>query len=185
MLGSATVGAALGVLVTASAAMLGATFVGSHLLQEDLGMDPLRTSLVALPGGVMMVLGAPMAAVLLSRWGARRTALTGTLLLTAGVPALSRLGPESAALAIGAGFLLVGGGFGAVMVTTTAVVVRHAPPGAAEVVGRGGRGDTHAARRGARTVPAGRRGRAGCAAHRANAPIRPSREGWNTARTER
>jgi EmrB/QacA subfamily drug resistance transporter len=135
VLGSATVGAALGVLVTASAAMLGAMFVGSHLLQEALGMDPLHTSLVALPGGVMMVLGAPVAAVLLRRWGARPTALTGTLLLTTGVLTLSRLGPGSSTFAIGAGFLLVGGGFGAVMVTATAVVVRHAPPGAAGVVG--------------------------------------------------
>ncbi|MDX2824033.1 MFS transporter [Streptomyces ipomoeae] len=135
VLGSATVGAALGVLVSASAAMLGALFVGSHVLQDVLGMSPLRTSLVALPGGVMMVLGAPVAAVLLRRWGARPTTLTGTVLLTTGVLVLSRLGPGSSTVVIGVGFLLLGAGFVTVMVTATAVVVRHAPPESAGVVG--------------------------------------------------
>ncbi|UUU26168.1 MFS transporter [Streptomyces sp. DSM 40750] len=135
VLGSATVRAALGVLVAASAAMLGALFVCSFVLQDVLGMDPLRTSLVALPGGVMMVLGAPLSAVLLRRWGARPTALTGTALLTAGVLALSRIGPGSSTVAVGGGFLLLGAGFGALMVTATAVVVRHAPPESAGVAG--------------------------------------------------
>lgn len=135
VLGSATVRAALGVLVAASAAMLGALFVCSFVLQDVLGMDPLRTSLVALPGGVMMVLGAPLSAVLLRRWGARPTALTGTVLLTAGVLALSGLGPGSSAVSIGGGFLLLGAGFGALMVTATAVVVRHAPAESAGVAG--------------------------------------------------
>ncbi|WP_371574991.1 MFS transporter [Streptomyces sp. NBC_01314] len=135
LLGSATVGAALGVLVAASAAMLGALFVCSFVLQDVLGMDPLRTSLVALPGGVMMVLGAPLSAVLLRRWGARPTALTGSALLTAGVLALSPLGPGSSTVVIGGGFLLLGAGFGALMVTATAVVVRHAPAESAGVAG--------------------------------------------------
>ncbi|WP_327725308.1 MFS transporter [Streptomyces europaeiscabiei] len=135
VVGSATVCAALGVLVAASAAMLGALFVCSFVLQDVLGMDPLTTSLVALPGGVTMVLGAPLSAVLLRRWGARPTALTGTVLLTGGVLALSRLGPGSSTMVIGGGFLLLGAGFGALMVTATAVVVRHAPPESAGVAG--------------------------------------------------
>ncbi|SFM56595.1 drug resistance transporter, EmrB/QacA subfamily [Streptomyces sp. cf124] len=135
VLGSGPVRAALGVLVAASAAMLGALFVCSFVLQDALGMDPLRTSLVALPGGVTMVLGAPLSAVLLRRWGARPTALAGTVLLTAGVLTLSRLGPGSSTVLIGGGFLLLGAGFGALMVTATAVVVRHAPPEEAGVAG--------------------------------------------------
>jgi EmrB/QacA subfamily drug resistance transporter len=135
LLGSATMTAALGVLVAASAAMLGTLFVCSFVLQDLLGMDPLRTSLVALPGGVMMVLGAPLSAVLLRRWGARPTALAGTALLATGVLALSRLGPESSTLQIGGGFLLLGAGFGALMVTATTVAVRHAPPESAGVAG--------------------------------------------------
>jgi EmrB/QacA subfamily drug resistance transporter len=135
VLGSATVGAALGILVAASAAMLGTLFVGSYFLQEVLDLDPLQTSLRALPAAVMMVLGAPAAAVLLRRLGARRTTLAGMGVLTLGVLLLSRLDEASTAVAIGGGFLLLGTGFGTVMVTATAVVVRHASAESAGVAG--------------------------------------------------
>ncbi|MGC4977886.1 MFS transporter [Streptomyces sp. DT199] len=133
--GSVAMSAALGALVAASAAMLGTLFVCSFVLQDLLGMDPLRTSLVALPGGVMMVVGAPLSAVLLRRWGARPTALAGTALLATGVLALSRIGPGASMVLIGGGFLLLGAGFGALMVTATTVAVRHAPPESAGVAG--------------------------------------------------
>ncbi|MEV6591092.1 MFS transporter [Streptomyces acidicola] len=135
VLGSAAVGAALGVLVAASAAMLGTMFVSSYALQDVLGMDPLRTSLTALPGAVAMVPAAPLSAVLLRRWGARPTALGGMGLLTLGVLALSRIDEGTSTVGIGSGFLLVGAGFGAVMVTATAVVVRDVPVESAGVAG--------------------------------------------------
>ncbi|MEU9288710.1 MFS transporter [Streptomyces sp. NPDC048275] len=135
VLGSAAIGAALGILVAASAAMLGALFVGSYFLQEVLRLDPLRTSLHALPGAVMMVVGAPVSAVLMRRLGARRTSLAGLGNLTLGVVLLSRLDEESTAVAIGTGFLLLGAGFATVMVTATAVVVRHASASSAGVAG--------------------------------------------------
>ncbi|WP_369263994.1 MFS transporter [Streptomyces sp. R35] len=135
VLGSATIGAALGILVAASASMLGALFVGSYFLQETLGLDPLQTSLRALPGAVVIVLVAPVAAVLLRRFGARRTTLAGTAVLTLGVLALSRLDEASTVVAIGGGFLLLGAGFGTVMVTATAVLVRHASVESAGVAG--------------------------------------------------
>ncbi|WP_405930415.1 MFS transporter [Streptomyces sp. NBC_00827] len=135
VLGSATVGAALGILVAGSAAMLGSLFVGSYYLQEVLELDPLQTSLRALPGAVMMVLGAPVAAVLLRRQGARRTTLAGMTALTSGVLLLSRLDRASTAVSIGGGFLLLGAGFGTVMVTATAVLVRRASAESAGVAG--------------------------------------------------
>ncbi|MFG3171904.1 MFS transporter [Streptomyces sp. NPDC048200] len=135
VLGSATVAAALGILVAASAAMFGTLFTASSFLQRTLGLDPLETGLRALPGGVMMVLGAPVAAVLLRRFGARATTLAGTLLLTCGVLLLSRLDAASTAVTVGAGFLLLGAGFATVMVTATAVVVRQASAGSAGVAG--------------------------------------------------
>lgn len=132
VLGSAGVRAALGILVAASAAMFGTLFVASYVLQRELGMDPLRTSLTALPGGVAMVLGAPFAAVLLRRYGARRTTVAASALLALGVLVLFR---ASGTGAVGSGFLLLGGGFGTVMVTATAVVVRYAPAGSTGVAG--------------------------------------------------
>ncbi|MGW1717546.1 MFS transporter [Streptomyces sp. NPDC002156] len=132
VLGSAVVRAALGILVAASAAMFGTLFVASYVLQDELGMDPLRTSLAALPGGAAMVLGAPVAAVLLRRYGARRTTVAALALLVLGVLVLFR---ASGAGAVGGGFLLLGAGFGTVMVTATAVVVRHAAAESAGVAG--------------------------------------------------
>ncbi|MFD5518205.1 MFS transporter [Streptomyces sp. NPDC127066] len=135
ILGSATIGAALGILVAVSAALLGTLFVASYFLQRTLGLDPQETGLRALPAGVTMVLGAPLAAVLMRRIGPRRTAVAGTLVLTLGVLLLGRLGPTSTALPVACGFLLLGAGFVTVMVTTTAVAVRHAPAAAAGVAG--------------------------------------------------
>ncbi|WP_105971220.1 MFS transporter [Streptomyces geranii] len=132
VLGSAVVGAALGILVAASAAMFGTLFVASFVLQDELGMDPLRTSLAALPGGAAMVLGAPLAAVAMRRYGARRTTAVALALLALGVLGLFR---AAGMMAVGGGFLLLGAGFGTVMVTATAVVVREAAAGSAGVAG--------------------------------------------------
>ncbi|MER6436569.1 MFS transporter [Streptomyces sp. NPDC001185] len=135
VLGSATVGAALGILVAASAAMSGAVFAGSCLLQEVLGLDPLETGLRALPAAVAMVLGAPVAALLMRRFGARRTTPAALCVLATGVLLLSRTGRESTAVSLGTGFLLLGAGFAAVMVTATTVVVRHVRAESAGVAG--------------------------------------------------
>lgn len=135
VLGSAPVRRALGLLVAASAAMLGALFVSSYVLQDVLGLDPLRTALRALPLPVAMVAGAPVSAVLMRRYGHRRTAGVAAVLLTLGVLMLSPLGKESSAVSVGMGFLLAGAGFGTVMVTATAVVVRGVPVASAGVSG--------------------------------------------------
>ncbi|MFE1292507.1 MFS transporter [Streptomyces sp. NPDC058751] len=135
ILGSATIGAALGILVAVSAAMLGTLFTASYFLQRTLGLGPQETGLWALPAGVTMVLGAPLAAVLVRRAGPRRTAVAGSLALTLGVLLLGRLGPSSTAAPVTCGFLLLGAGFVTVMVTATAVAVRHASAASAGVAG--------------------------------------------------
>ncbi|WP_405774321.1 MFS transporter [Streptomyces sp. NBC_01538] len=132
VLGSGVVGAALGLLVAASAAMFGTLFVASYVLQDELGMDPLRTSLAALPGGAAMVLGAPLVAVLQRRYGARRTTVAGLVTLALGVSVLFR---AAGVVPVGGGFMLLGAGFATVMVTATAVVVRQVPAGSAGVAG--------------------------------------------------
>ncbi|MET9290394.1 MFS transporter [Streptomyces sp. NPDC003077] len=135
VLRSATVLSALGLLVSASAAMFGTLFVGTYFLQDVLGLDPLQSGLRALPLAVMMVLGAPVSAVLLRRYGPRRTAAGGALLVVLGVALFSRLDEASSSVVISGCFFLLGGGFGAVMVTATAVVVRHVSAENAGVAG--------------------------------------------------
>ncbi|SOE10394.1 Major Facilitator Superfamily protein [Streptomyces sp. 2323.1] len=134
-LGSPPVAAALAVLLSASAALFGTLFVGTYFLQDVLALDPLQSALRVLPLAVMMVLSAPAAAVLQRRHGARRTTVVAMTLLTLGILLLSLLDRSSAAPAIGAAFLLLGAGFGTVMVTATAVIVHQASADHAGVAG--------------------------------------------------
>ncbi|GAA2797445.1 MFS transporter [Kitasatospora paracochleata] len=132
---SAPVALSLGILVAVSAALLGALFLATWFLQDVQGLDPLRSSMRGLPLAVMMVLGAPAAAWLLRRTGARWTASGGVVLLALGVALLSRLDAGSSAVAVGTCFASAGAGYVAVMVTATAVVVRHAAAEDAGVAG--------------------------------------------------
>ncbi|MGW0466671.1 MFS transporter [Streptomyces sp. NPDC003027] len=135
LLRSAPVLAGLGALLAAAATLSGTLFVTTFLLQDVLGLDPLRTALRVLPLAVLMVLGAPVAALLARRFGPRRTTVSGAALLALGVLLLSCLGDAAPALATGACFALVGAGFGTVMVTATAVLVRRADVADAGVAG--------------------------------------------------
>ncbi|WP_039946532.1 MFS transporter [Streptomyces sp. NRRL S-118] len=134
--GSRTVTAALSVLLAASAAMFGALFVGTYVLQEIQAMDPLRGSLTALPLAVAMVASATAVPALMRRHGPRRTTATAMAVLALGVLLLSRLtAPGAASWTVGGGFLLMGAGFGTVMVTATTVLVRRVPARHAGVAG--------------------------------------------------
>ncbi|MEU5212767.1 MFS transporter [Streptomyces sp. NPDC020742] len=135
VLGSRPVGAGLAVLVSASAAMFGALFIGTYFLQDVLELDPFQCGLRVLPLAAMMVLAAPASAVVQRRYGPRRTTTTAMALLAAGILTLSQLDRTATPLAIGTGFFLLGAGFGAVMVTATSVIVRHASVDHAGVAG--------------------------------------------------
>lgn len=132
VIGSTAVGSALGMLVAASAALSGALFAGTFLLQDTLGLDPFRSALVSLPLAALMVAAAPTCAVLLRRVGARRTTAAAMTLLALGILVLSRT-PATPLLCTA--FALVGAGFGTVMVAATHVVVREAPVESAGVAG--------------------------------------------------
>ncbi|MEU6552205.1 MFS transporter [Streptomyces sp. NPDC046915] len=132
VIGSRAVGAALGVLVAASAALFGTLFAVTYVLQDGLGLDPFHSALRGLPLPVLMVPSAPGCAVLLRRLGARLTTGAAMAVLSAGVLVLTG---ASGTLALGAGFALLGAGFGTVMVAATHVVVRRADAGTAGVAG--------------------------------------------------
>ncbi|WP_147264658.1 MFS transporter, partial [Streptomyces sp. NBRC 110611] len=134
-LGKGPVVPALLALLTASAAMFGTLFLATYFLQDALGLDPFQSGLRVLPLAAMMVLSAPLSAVLQRRYGPRRTATAATALLAAGILVLSRVDGPATAWALAAGFLLLGAGFGTVMVTATDAIVRHVPAGNAGVAG--------------------------------------------------
>jgi EmrB/QacA subfamily drug resistance transporter len=130
--GSAAVGSALGILVAASAALNGTLFVATFLLQNTLGFEPLHMALLSLPLAAMMIVAAPVSAVLLRRAGARRTTVAAMTVLAAGILVLGR---ASGTVPLCTGFALLGAGFGTVLVAATHVVVRQAAAGSAGVAG--------------------------------------------------
>ncbi|MDQ0834780.1 MFS family permease [Streptomyces achromogenes] len=132
VIGSPAVGAALGMLVVASAALNGGLFACVYVLQDGLGHTALHSALLSLPLPVLLVAAAPASAVLLRRAGARATVAGATAVLAAGLLVLAgAFGP----ITFCTGFALVGAGFGAVMVAATHVVVRQAPAESAGVAG--------------------------------------------------
>ncbi|MFI0258703.1 MFS transporter [Streptomyces sp. NPDC017056] len=135
VLRSPVVAPALGILVTVSAALFGALFLGTYYLQGVLALDPFRSGLETLPLAAMMILCAPASAALTRRLGTRRTTATGAALVALGVLLMSRLDETSGAVAVGGCFLLLGAGFGTVMVTATAAIVHQASVHTAGVAG--------------------------------------------------
>ncbi|MDY0814698.1 MFS transporter [Kitasatospora purpeofusca] len=130
-----TVAPALGVLLTASAALFGTLFLVTYFLQDVLTLDPLACAVRALPLALAMVVAAPASAALSRRHGPRRTVVAGMSSLTLGTLVASGFRPDTPVLMTSAAFLLLGAGFGAVMATATTAVVRAAPLGAAGVAG--------------------------------------------------
>ncbi|MFF0388784.1 MFS transporter [Kitasatospora sp. NPDC004615] len=126
----------LALLLTSSAGLFGTLFSTTFRLQDTLRLGPLDTALRMLPLTALMVLGAPAAARALRRYGPRRTAFGGTLLLVTGIAALAGPGGGGAApVATAVASALLGAGFAGVMVTATGSVVGDAPPGYAGAVG--------------------------------------------------
>ncbi|PJM98560.1 MFS transporter [Streptomyces sp. CB01201] len=132
--GSVPVTASMAILLITTAGLFGALFRATFYLQDVLRLDPLDSGLRVLPLTVLMVLGSPAAVAALRRYGARRTAIAGTVLVVVGIAGLSRLGPASTWMAMAVAFAAVGAGFAIVMVTATGTVVGDAPPGCAGVV---------------------------------------------------
>ncbi|GAA1615893.1 hypothetical protein GCM10009828_050150 [Actinoplanes couchii] len=132
---SVPVMASSALLLVASGALFGALFAVTFFAQDTLGFDPLAGGLRVLPLTVSMILGAPIANFTLRRYGPRRTAFAGTLLVASGVALLSTLAWSSSWLSTSVAFGVLGAGFATVSVTATGTVVTDAPPGHAGVVG--------------------------------------------------
>ncbi|MFI7644443.1 MFS transporter, partial [Nonomuraea sp. NPDC049400] len=132
---SVTVAASMVILLVTTGGMFGALFVATFLFQDVFGLDALTSGLRVLPMTALMIVGAPVAAAALRHYGPRRTAITGSVLVVAGIAGLSQLEPGSAPAFTGVTFAVLGAGFTAVMVTATGTVIGDAPPGYAGVVG--------------------------------------------------
>ncbi|MGW4893664.1 MFS transporter [Kitasatospora sp. NPDC004240] len=135
VLGSTPVTASMAILLCASGGLFGALFVTNYQLQDAAGLDPLAGALRVLPLTVVMVLGSPVAAAAVRRYGPRRTALTGVALVALGIAGLAGLGPDTGWTPTAVACAVLGAGFATVMVTATGTVVGEAPPAYAGVIG--------------------------------------------------
>ena len=131
---SVPVAASMAALLLTGAGLNGALFTATYYLQDTLRLSPLASGLRALPLTALMIVGAPVAGLALRRYGPRRCATTGTLLVVLGITGLSRFGPGTGWPLIGTAFGLIGAGFATVMVTATGSVSGETPPGYAGVV---------------------------------------------------
>ncbi|TDU88747.1 putative MFS family arabinose efflux permease [Kribbella voronezhensis] len=126
--GSRPVMASMSLLLIVTSGMFGALFVATFRLQQTL--TPLAAGLHVLPLTIVMVAGAPFAGNAVLRYGARWTAVAGTILVAVGIAT----SPQSNVIG-SLGFAVLGAGFAVVMVTATGTVVGDAPAGCAGVVG--------------------------------------------------
>ncbi|QMU73970.1 MFS transporter [Streptacidiphilus sp. P02-A3a] len=132
--GSAPVVASMAILLVTGAGLNGALFTATFYLQDTLRLGPLACGLRMLPLTGAMILGAPVAALALRRYGPRRCATAGTLLVVLGIGGLARFDPGTGLPFIAATAVLLGAGFATVMVTATGSVAGETPPGYAGVV---------------------------------------------------
>ncbi|MFE9929948.1 MFS transporter [Streptomyces sp. NPDC005533] len=119
----------VGVLTLLSMAfvMVGAPFVLIFYLQNVLGLSPADSGIRVLGLTLLMIVGAPPAAVWISRSGPRTPVVLGLSVTAVAMCALSRLDAQSGTLQMTLCFFLLGLGFSPVMVGATKLVVSSAP----------------------------------------------------------
>jgi EmrB/QacA subfamily drug resistance transporter len=116
------------VLVTlAFFALFGALFFLTLYLQEVHGMSPVKAGVELLPLTSVFIVSSPLAGLLTSRLGPRPVLMTGMLLNAVAMFGLSRLGVDSSYSHLWPWFVLLGFGFGFVIVSGTEAVVGNAP----------------------------------------------------------
>jgi EmrB/QacA subfamily drug resistance transporter len=115
-----------GVILTATALLIGSFFLGSFYLQHVSGWSPVRTGLAFLPAAVGTFAGAGIAGHLLGHVGARVTA-TAAFVVTAVGGGIIALGIDEARLIVGMSVSALG--IGAAFVSAMTSAIGSAGPG--------------------------------------------------------
>jgi EmrB/QacA subfamily drug resistance transporter len=109
-------------------ALAGTMYFLSQLLQEALGMSPLRAGVAVLPLALTQIAAARAAARLVSRVGARPVTITGTVLITVAMAWLSRITAASGySPGILGPMLLFGTGIGLCFMPLNMLIIVGAP----------------------------------------------------------
>ena len=132
---SASLSAGTGLVVLLMFALFGAMFFMTFYLQNVHGLDPVAAGVRLLPMTGMLIVGAPLSGLAISKIGPRLPIVTGMALAAVALFGLSRLGATSSPNDTIVWFLLLGLGLSPVMVGATDVIVGNAPVELAGVAG--------------------------------------------------
>ena len=132
---SASLSAGTGLVVLLMFALFGAMFFMTFYLENVHGLDPVAAGVRLLPMTGMLIVGAPLSGLAISKIGPRLPIVTGMALAAVALFGLSRLGATSSPNDTIVWFLLLGLGLSPVMVGATDVIVGNAPVEMAGVAG--------------------------------------------------
>jgi EmrB/QacA subfamily drug resistance transporter len=118
-----TFSSALGAVTAVFFAMFGVSYLLSQYIQFVEGANPFGVGIRFLPLAIMSLVSSNVAARLTARFGLRTIMLSGMVLVTCGLLALSTLTVGSGFLIVGIAFALIGSGMGlAIAPASTAIV---------------------------------------------------------------
>jgi EmrB/QacA subfamily drug resistance transporter len=132
---SASLSAGVVLVVLLMFALFGAMFFMTFYLENVHGLDPIAAGVHLLPMTAMLIVGSPLAGVLISKLGPRLPLVAGMGMAAVAMAGLSRLGAVSSPNDTIAWFVLLGLGLSPVMVGATNVIVGNAPVELAGVAG--------------------------------------------------
>jgi EmrB/QacA subfamily drug resistance transporter len=116
-------------------ALFGALFFLTLYLQQVHGLSPMHAGVELLPLTSVFMISSPLAGALTARYGPRPLLAVGMLLNAIGLFGLSHLQVDSSYLNLWPWFVLMGFGFGFVIVAGTEAIVGNAPVELAGVAG--------------------------------------------------
>ncbi|MEV8549123.1 tetracenomycin C efflux MFS transporter [Streptomyces glaucescens] len=122
-------------MVLMAFSFIGGLFFVTFYLQNVHGMSPVESGVHLLPLTGMMIVGAPVSGIVISRFGPRGPLVVGMLLTAASLWGMSTLEADSGMGITSLWFVLLGLGLAPVMVGTTDVIVSNAPAELAGVAG--------------------------------------------------
>jgi len=113
--------------ITLMFSLFGAMFFMTFFMENVHGLDPVATGVRLLPMTAMLIVGAPLAGLVITKIGPRVPMVAGMLLAAFALFGLSRIGLASSLNDTILWFALLGLGLSPVMVGATEVIVGNAP----------------------------------------------------------
>jgi EmrB/QacA subfamily drug resistance transporter len=112
-----------GTIVLQYFALYGLFFIFAQYLELSKQFGPLKTAVAQLPIGILMMVGAPMSAPMVRRFGPRAVVGSGLLFTAAGLGILSTASTSTSVLVLVAAEVLIGLGIGQTTAPSTTLIM--------------------------------------------------------------